>query len=223
MLAAAAALVGLLIGGVINWAAGGLPRYAGHPDHPLPTFRLFVVNGPRSPEAFVEVVTAIAFALLWAKTPEPLPAAALCAAFALLLLIALTDIKHRLIPNIIVYPLLIVVIGATVGSSLVTHADLRPVLVGGCLSFGIFALTQRLKPGSLGGGDVKLAALIGFAFGFPQVLWALLIGAGSGALLAGWLLLTRRDARHLRIPYAPFLCFGAMIALLYNPITWNLR
>ncbi|MBK9749456.1 MAG: prepilin peptidase [Chloroflexi bacterium] len=223
MVSVAAALVGLLIGAVINWAAASLPRYAGYPNHPLSSFRLHILRAPRRMEALVEVGTALAFALIWAQTPQPLTAAGLSAAFALLLLIAVTDLQHQLIPNIVVYPLLIAVILLAVGNSLITQADLRPTLVGGVLSFGIFALTRRLKPGSLGGGDVKLAALIGCVFGFPHVLWPLLLGAGSGALVAVWLLLTRRAARGLRIPYAPFLCFGAMIALLYNPITWNLR
>jgi leader peptidase (prepilin peptidase)/N-methyltransferase len=69
----------------------------------------------------------------------------------------------------------------------------------------------------VGGGDIKLAALIGFALGFPEVLWALLVGIGSGGLVALFLLWTRRGDRQTRIAYAPFLCLGAMVALLFNP------
>ena len=48
---------------------------------------------------------------------------------------------------------------------------------------------------------------------------ALLVGAGSGALAAVFLL-TRRKDRRTRIAYAPYLCLGAMVALLFNPFTW---
>jgi prepilin signal peptidase PulO-like enzyme (type II secretory pathway) len=81
----------------------------------------------------------------------------------------------------------------------------------------------------LGGGDVKLALLIGLALGFPTVLWALLVGVGSGAVTAVTLLIISRRQpqkqawnRKSQIPYAPFLCLGAIIALLYNPLPFLL-
>ena len=63
----------------------------------------------------------------------------------------------------------------------------------------------------------SLAALIGLMFGFPHVLWALLLGIVAGGVFAIGLL-ARRQSRKLQIPYAPFLCLGAIVALLYNPL-----
>jgi len=70
----------------------------------------------------------------------------------------------------------------------------------------------------MGGGDVKLAALIGLTVGFPQVLWALALGILAGGITALLLVLTPRWGPKSHIPYAPFLCLGALLALVYDPL-----
>lgn len=222
------ALIGFFAGTLINWASDWLPRLAGRGDMPLPRYRVYMLNprerGARLP-VMVELSTAFVFAVLWATrgAASLLDGSAYCGLYALLLLIAVTDLKHRLIPNVITYPLLALMVTTQLINSVFGGGDVRPLLLGGALTFGMFALTGWLKPGSLGGGDVKLATLIGVTFGFPQVLWALILGVGSGGLMAGLLLIAGRGGRATRIPYAPFLCLGAMLALLYNPVNWNLR
>ena len=70
----------------------------------------------------------------------------------------------------------------------------------------------------MGGGDVKLAALIGLVVGFPGVLWALTLGIVAGGITALLLVLFPRWELGSHMPYSPFLCFGVVIALLYNPL-----
>jgi leader peptidase (prepilin peptidase)/N-methyltransferase len=143
------------------------------------------------------------------------------AIFAFLLLIALIDLKYRLILNLLLYPALFLTLLLQL---LIGRLPFGLVLLGGALTLSIFALTAWLRPGDLGGGDVKLAAWLGVTFGFPHVLWALLLGAGVGGVTAVILLLAGRWGndchwtRQTHIPYGPFLCLGAIIALLYNPI-----
>jgi len=67
-------------------------------------------------------------------------------------------------------------------------------------------------------GDVNLALLIGVTVGFPGVLWALLLGAGLGAIVAIYLITTRRGKGDTMIAYAPYLCFGVMVLLLLRPL-----
>ncbi|MEI2611214.1 MAG: A24 family peptidase [Candidatus Promineifilaceae bacterium] len=126
------------------------------------------------------------------------------------LLIALIDSKYRLIPNRLVYPALLLTL---LGQYWRGSQPFGVVLLGGGLAFTTFALAAWLRPGQLGGGDVKLAALIGCLFGFPAVLWPLLIGIVTGGLAAA-LLLYQGYNRHYQIPYAPFLCLGVFLALL---------
>ena len=130
------------------------------------------------------------------------------------ILIAGLDLKYRLIPNILVFPAMVVVMFASLFAPFV---DLRSMVLGGIFGLLLFALVAYLRPGTLGGGDVKLAALIGLLFGFPSSIWALLIGILAGGMVALGLVLTRRGTGATQMPYAPFLCLGVLVALIYNP------
>lgn len=197
------ALVGLVVGAVLYRVADIFPRFTKTP--PLPShFRLLL------PLEMLFSAGAWAYFYLHFGLSSELVGG--LAAFSFILLIVLIDLKYRLVPDILMYP----AISATFLFHVLTQPTILPVLLGGGLAFGIFALTATLKPGQLGGGDVKLAALIGLVFGFPGVLWALLLGAGSGAVFAVGMLLSRHGL-NTQIPYAPFLCMGALVALLYNP------
>ena len=131
------------------------------------------------------------------------------------LLVAIIDLRYRLVLNVMVYPAMVVTLLLRVvlpGSGVVT------ALVGGAIGLALFLLTALLRPGGLGAGDVKLATLIGLILGFPQVLWALALGIVAGGIVAILLVLTHRGGLKSYIPYAPFLCLGAIVALLYSPL-----
>lgn len=135
-------------------------------------------------------------------------------AAAFLLVIAYLDLKQRRIPNALIYPAVVVML---LFHLLVRLQSPLATLLGGGLAFLMFALVAWLRPGDLGGGDIKLATLLGITFGFPVVLWALLLGVGSGAVVAVGMIVGGRG-RKTHIPYGPFLCLGAIIALFYNPL-----
>lgn len=126
------------------------------------------------------------------------------------LLIALIDGKYRLVPNRLIYPALLLTL---LGQFWLGPQSVIVFLLGGGLAFTTFALVAWLRPGQLGGGDVKLAALIGFLFGFPDVVFPLLIGVILGGLAAAFLL-HRGYGRQHQMAYAPFLCLGVFLALL---------
>ncbi len=215
-----AALSGILLGWLMNLAADFLPRFAITRPAPAafalrpPAFWSLLAVQPRGEDFGLRLTVEAANALflmfilaLAGPTPKALPLAAVGAFF---LLVALIDLKYRLVLNVIVYP---AIIAAVVGHLAAGH-NLTGILLGGILAFSIFFLTAWLKPGQLGGGDVKLAALLGFTFGFPGILWVLILGGGTGAVVSLYLLFVRRQAAATSIPYAPFLCFGALVGLL---------
>ena len=73
-------------------------------------------------------------------------------------------------------------------------------------------------------GDIKLAALIGLATGFPTIFVALLLAVISGGLIAGLLLAFKIKSRTDAIPFAPFLAVAAMVTILWGQkiLVWYL-
>jgi len=125
-----------------------------------------------------------------------------------LLAFAIRDIQTRLVPN----RLLLISIAVTL-ICLYFIGSLMSGLLGGCVGFTFFGILYFLSRGKIGAGDVKLAGLIGLMTGFPLVLLALLLALLIGSVAIGLLLALKRIKTTDSIPYAPFLCSGAIITL----------
>lgn len=137
---------------------------------------------------------------------------------ALMLAIALIDARHRIVPNRIVYPSLVVFALAVVAGDLLDAGIDAPRAAIGMLAYGVpLLMIAFVVPGGMGMGDVKLAALIGLALGglgLSHVAVAAgvgVIGGGLGALIAVAVL---RLGRRRHMPFGPFLAAGAAVSLL---------
>ena len=169
----------------------------------------------------VELATGGLFAAAGALI-EPLYAAILVAPFlGLMLALALIDLRHRVIPNRIVYPALAVyVVAITVGNFTGGGVDMLTGLLGLALYSVPMFLIALAVPGGLGMGDVKLAALIGLVVGALQLslvgvaAFVGIVGGGLAALVAIAIL---RYSRKEQIPFGPFLAGGAVVAALAGP------
>ncbi|MBI4671071.1 MAG: prepilin peptidase [Chloroflexi bacterium] len=136
--------------------------------------------------------------------------AALVLAF---LVISYVDWQTQKIPNVLLLPL-----GAlTLLLVLLQPGTAWMRLAGALFAFVPFALTSIVHPHQLGGGDIKLVTLLGLLFGFPNIVWVLLIAVLGGGAVAVTMLLTKRGTAKTELPYAPFLCFGSLIVLLVLP------
>lgn len=90
-------------------------------------------------------------------------------------------------------------------------------LVNGLIFFLIYSLANiRYKGGGMGFGDVKLAALLGFLFGFPAILPIIYL-ALAGSLTAGLvLILFFKKELQTKLPFGSFLGGAAIIYILFN-------
>lgn len=151
-----------------------------------------------------------------------------CVYISVLLLLAVTDVEHRLIPNVIILPAILLALVAGFWANWMTW---RAALLGGAvglLFFGLaYALANVLYPGKtgLGMGDVTLATFIGLAVGFPSAMTAIVLGILLGGLVSALLLLARRATLQTAIPYGPFLILGGLVAMFWGPaiMRWYLR
>ena len=156
------------------------------------------------------------------------PALAVSGAFvAALIVVSFIDLDHQIIPDVISLPgigvgLLISLLGY--GPPLVD--SVLGVLCGGgilyAVAFGYEALTGRE---GMGGGDIKLLAMIGAFLGWRGVLVTLILGSFGGAVVGVTLMIARGADTRLPIPFGPFLALGAVCALFFGNelITWYLQ
>jgi leader peptidase (prepilin peptidase)/N-methyltransferase len=129
---------------------------------------------------------------------------------AVLVVLSSIDVQARVLPNRIVYPAM----AAVMAWQLAFFPARAGEWVLAALGAGVFLLVPALlRPGAMGMGDVKLAALLGAALG-RDVLTALTLGLLGMLPVALWLLVRGRRVRGATVPFGPFLAFGAAVALL---------
>jgi len=143
--------------------------------------------------------------VVFGLTLEAAAAMVFCAA---LVVVSVTDIERRIVPNRVVLPAAVVVL------VLRTAGDPSVEWILGAVGAAGFLLVAALAyPGGMGMGDVKLALLIGAMLGRESAVALML--ALLFALVPSVFLLVRHGARgrKLAIPFAPFLAAGALVTL----------
>ncbi len=133
---------------------------------------------------------------------EPVPLGVLPILVALAIIVV-TDLRARLIPDVVTLPALAWAIGVAVADGRAAASLVGASVVGGAL--WVLAVIAR---GGIGGGDVKLGAVIGAALGWESAVLVLAVSQLVGAVIAAGLLLTRRGTRRTRLP------IGSVIAIL---------
>ncbi len=156
------------------------------------------------------VAVAARFGLSW-----ELPAYLYLAAIAIAL--AAIDLDVLRLPNAIVLPSYLVAAALLVPVA-VLHDDWAALLRGvvAAALLWLFYKTLALVPKGMGGGDVKLAPLLGFYLGWLG--WsAVAVGAFAAFLLGGvvgaGLMAFRLAGRKSRIPFGPYMLAGAFLAV----------
>jgi Flp pilus assembly protein protease CpaA len=132
-----------------------------------------------------------------------------------LALVVVLDLRIRIIPDIITLPGLAYALGlaaVAVRSPTVIEAGLGALVGGGVVL--LFAIVSR---GGMGGGDIKLMAMLGAALGWRGALTALALSQVVGAVIGLGILVVRRrrPARHL--PVGALIAFFGAILLIYSP------
>jgi leader peptidase (prepilin peptidase)/N-methyltransferase len=104
-------------------------------------------------------------------------------------------------------------------------ASLLGILVGGGILYLVAWVYSALKKADgMGGGDIKLLAMIGALIGWKGVLFTLFASSALGTLVGvGIMLATGRNMK-LAVPFGPFLSAGAVIYVFFGPrlIAWYL-
>jgi leader peptidase (prepilin peptidase)/N-methyltransferase len=201
------ALIGAGVGAVLDPLADYIHRQ--HPGSPPIPHRVM----------WLVAATAILFGINGARWGFSMHGLLNCVYIAVLMVLAATDLEHRLIPNAIILPaILLTLLVAFVANWMTWKAALLGGAVG-LVFFGVaYGLAVLLYPGKigLGMGDVTLATFIGLAIGFPSAAVAVVLGVLLGGAISVALLLTRRVTFQTAIPYGPFLIAGGLIGMFWG-------
>jgi len=163
--------------------------------------------------------TGVLVALVaWTFGPSwELPAYLYLALIAVVL--SVVDLAEKRLPNALVYPSMIVVPALLTLAAAATGAwpALLGAFVGGAALFAFYLVLALISPGGIGMGDVKLAAVIGFALGYLG--WTPFLVGAFGAFLIGSLvslvaLALRRVTLKGSIPFGPSMLAGAFLGVL---------
>ena len=125
--------------------------------------------------------------------------------------LAFYDIRHKRVTDrslILFLPIILIKCTLTVicGSLL----DLIPMLVGAAAGFGILLIAAMLTNGGIGGGDIKLAGVLGLATEVSGMCVMLTV-ASIAAVLYGAIYNRKKTA--IRIPFVPFMAVGYLITI----------
>lgn len=162
--------------------------------------------------AITEIATAILFAataLVLGDQPAELALGLIFV--ATLVVITLTDLERRIIPNRVLS------VSAVIGIALVAvtmTGEIPERLIASLAAGGLLFAVALIYPRGMGMGDVKLVAVMGIYLG-RSVAPALLVAFAAGALVGiGIMMVQGSKARKSAIPFGPFLALGGVVGLL---------
>jgi leader peptidase (prepilin peptidase) / N-methyltransferase len=132
---------------------------------------------------------------------------------SLFIIITVSDIKYMLIPDKILLFFAGIFLLERIFIPLSPWWD---SLLGAAIGFTLLLVISIVSKGGMGGGDIKLYALLGFVIGTKLVLMSLFIATLLGALIGmigiGLGLVERKKP----IPFGPFIAVGTLIAYFYG-------
>jgi len=187
----------------------------------------------------VELTTAAMFVLVWAQGYMLLPAVFAMVLMAMLIVIAVYDLKHTIIPNKVVYAFIVLAfltnipILGTTGFLDMAGTLIVAVVSGALVATPLFLLWLVSKGAWMGFGDVKLSLGFGLVLGIYEGLTAIMLGFILGAVIGLVLLYGPRLMKKVmkdsslsyaasrftmssEVPFAPFLILGFILVFLFD-------
>jgi len=169
----------------------------------------------------VELATGLAFLLIFINLGFSLKFFIYLVYACFLIIIFVYDLRYNLILDKVTVPAMILAILADIMLKVPFFSVLFGVIIGGGFFFIQFAASRGRW---IGGGDIRLGVLMGLILGYEKMIAALAIAYLVGALVALFLLVTKKKKLRSKLPFGTFLTLSTLIVLLYGNqiIDWYL-
>lgn len=136
-----------------------------------------------------------------------------------LLLIFFIDLDFQIIPDVITLPGMVIglLVSLLPGGIGIVPAAIGLVAGGGSLYLIAILGDWLFKKDSMGGGDIKMAAMLGAFLGWQKIILIFMSAAVIGLVVSLVIMIFSAHLRKTRVvPFGPFLSMGAMLAIVYG-------
>ncbi len=166
----------------------------------------------------VELLTAGFFLLFYYLDGFSIMLAVHCFLSASLIVIFFIDLDHQIIPDVITYPGMVIGLAS---AFFVPPGIIDAVIgffVGGLSLLGVAYLGEWLfKKEAMGGGDIKMAAMMGAFVGWQKILLIFFGGAVIGMIVSiVWMGVSKKIRSSRVIPFGPFLAMAAIMVVIFG-------
>ena len=167
----------------------------------------------------VELLNGIIYVLFFGQYGLTMPFLVFSLLSSALIVIFFVDIDHQIIPDLITIPGMVIGLGVSLipGGLGIVDSLIGLVVGGGVLYLVAVAGDWLFKKESMGGGDNKMAAMLGAFLGWQKVIYIFFAGAVIGLVVSIVLMLLSKRIRSTRVvPFGPFLALAAFTAIIYG-------
>lgn len=178
----------------------------------------------------VEMLTAILFVCLMREFTNIVALFIYLVFVSALIVVTFIDLKHYIIPDEISIPgifigLALSLLPARLTGNQLTAGSFLDSLIGCLVGGGFLYLTALFslavfKKEGMGGGDIKLLAMVGAFLGWKLAIMTIVVGSVVGAVVGVTLILLRLKLRTDYIPFGPYLALGAVLSLIFGERLW---
>jgi leader peptidase (prepilin peptidase)/N-methyltransferase len=173
----------------------------------------------------VEFITGLLALLLFFKFQFTATFFAMFLFSASLVVVTFIDLEHRIIPDEISLPG--IVIGFILSFFIVNLYRPEEILGwkeslvgivagGGSLLLVAYGYQMVTRKEGMGGGDIKLLAMMGAFLGWRSIPFIIFLSSLAGSVVGISLMLARNKDSRLSIPFGPFLAFGALVFIFFG-------
>ena len=133
--------------------------------------------------------------------------------FSALIVASVIDLRYKIIPDVITIPGIIV---GLLSSALILPTGIKGSIAGALLGGIIFFIAAVASRGGMGGGDIKLIAMIGAFLGWINVIITIILSSFIGSIVGIFVMILLGKGRKYPVPFGPFLSIGGIISLFFH-------
>lgn len=166
----------------------------------------------------VELLNGLLTLALFLRFGPTLPFMVLFLFSSALVVVTFIDIEHQIIPDEI--SLSGIVTGFVASFFIQGHSWLNSLLGillgGGSLLLVAYVYQWLTKKDGMGGGDIKLLAMMGAFLGWKSIPFIIFTSSLFGSIVGVTIMLLQKKDSKLAIPFGPYLAFGALLYVFYG-------